>query len=122
MVFGAFDGPEESYTAFFEEARTHGNYLIAVVPQDHLIEHMSGELPTLDLSERFDNLQKHNGVNEIIIDNADTSIREIVEAQHPDVLAFGSDQETLKEEIEAQLGYPEGPMEIKVLEHCEINI
>ncbi|MFH1189045.1 MAG: hypothetical protein V1652_04360 [bacterium] len=121
MIFGSFGGTEESYSALLDEARHHGNYLIVVIPQDSLVEHLTGKLPTIDFAERFDNLKKNSGVNEIIIDNVDTSIREIIEEKKPDVLAFGSDQEVLKEAIEEIVESLGEPIEVKVLKNFESN-
>src|SRR3989338_6946874 len=52
MVFGAFDGIHAGHRAFFNEARHHGDYLMAVVAQNHIIEHLKGHLPEIDITRR----------------------------------------------------------------------
>jgi glycerol-3-phosphate cytidylyltransferase-like family protein len=99
----------------------HGGYVIAVVAQDHLIEYLTGTLPSTDLSERFDVLRNHGKVNEIVIADNERSLREIIEDYKPDALVFGKDQELLKAEIEASLEHLEDPMEIHMVETYEQN-
>lgn len=121
MVFGSFDGPEESYKAFLDEARTNGEYIIAVVAHDNLIEHLTGELPVFDFSERFAALKEKGGVHEIVVDNGDMSMADLIRTHAPDVIALGSDQEVLREAIEAELERLNEPIEIKVLQAFESN-
>ena len=121
MVFGSFDGPQETYAAFLDEARTHGEYIIAVVAHDNLIEHLTGELPVFDFSERFAALKDQGRVHEVIVDNGEMGIGELIETKKPDIIALGSDQDMLKEAIEAELERLNEPIEVKVLQAFESN-
>ena len=121
MVFGTFDGVHEGHREFFKEARRCGDYLIAVVAQDHIIEHLKGRLPNINLAERFENLKKEDSVDEVIIGDKDLGSWEIVKMQKPDVIALGYDQHTLRESLESHLKNLEYKPEIKIMSAYEPN-
>ena len=119
MVFGTFDGVHEGHREFFKEARRCGDYLIAVVAQDHIIEHLKGRLPNINLAKRFENIKREDGVDEVVIGDKDLGNWEIVKMRKPDVIALGYDQHTLRESLEdhlKDLGYKP---EIKIMHSYE---
>src|SRR3954463_1039918 len=95
MVFGVFDGVHVGHRAFFLEARKHGNYLIAVLTQDHIVERLKLRLPKKNFAERFDNLKKEDIVDEIVIGDAELGMYEVIKKYKPDVIALGYDQQGL---------------------------
>lgn len=101
MVFGVFDGVHAGHKAFFKEARTHGDYLIAVVAQDVIVEQLKGKRPVKDMAERFAELQELDLVDEVAIGDAELGIYDAVLKHRPDVIALGYDQIALKEDLEA---------------------
>lgn len=119
MVFGTFDGVHEGHREFFKEARRCGDYLIAVVAQDHIIEHLKGRLPNINLAERFENLKKEDSVDEVIIGDKDLGSWEIVKMQRPDVIALGYDQHALKVDLENNLDKLGYKPEIKIMHNYE---
>lgn len=122
MVFGVFDGVHEGHRHFFQEAREPGDYLIAVVAQDHIVEHLKGHLPKLDLSQRFEHLGKEDGVDEVVIGDHKLSTWEVVKKHKPDIIALGYDQEFLKEDLEKHRKNFDWPLEIKMLSAYEPNV
>lgn len=78
IVFGVFDGVHDGHRAMFKEAKSHGDYLIAVLAQDHIVEHLKGYLPEVNLSERMEHLQKEDLVDEVVIGDPELGTWEIV--------------------------------------------
>jgi len=99
MVFGAFDGIHAGHRAFFNEARHHGDYLMAVVAQNHIIEHLKGHLPEIDLEERFRLLEKEDQVDEVIVGDGEVGAWEVVKRYHPEVIALGYDQREMLQSL-----------------------
>lgn len=121
MVFGVFDGLHEGHKAMLKEAKFLGDYLIVVVAQNHIIEHLKGQQPKVDLRDRFARLQAEDGVDEVVIGDAELSIWETVKKHRPEVIAIGYDQKLLKEDLEkhfSDIGYQP---QIKVLSVHEEN-
>jgi FAD synthetase len=103
MVFGVFDGVHEGHRWFFREAKSYGDYLIAVLAQDHIVEHLKGHLPRINLAKRFEALKKEVSVDEAVAGDSKIGKWEIVKKHKPDVIALGYDQLRLKESLEAHL-------------------
>ncbi len=121
MVFGTFDGLHEGHRAFLEEARAEGDYLIAVVAQDHIVERLKGHLPKLNLASRFEALNKEDGVDEVVAGDTHLGVWEVVKNYKPDVIAVGYDQNALKEDLKNHLDELGYKPEIKVMRAYEEN-
>lgn len=119
MVFGVFDGIHEGHRSLFKQAKKLGDYLIAIVAQDHIVEHLKGHLPERNLAERFEHLKKEDGIDEAVIGDKELSTWEVVERYRPDVIALGYDQTVLKEDLEKNLKRLGVKPEIKVLKAYE---
>lgn len=122
MVFGVFDGVHEGHRHFFREAKKLGDYLIAVVAQDHIVRHIKSREPQLNLAERFAHLKEEDGVDEVVIGDADLSVYEVVKQQRPDVIALGYDQSLLKEDLESNRKKFDWPLDLRVISAYEPNI
>ncbi|HEY4475649.1 MAG TPA: adenylyltransferase/cytidyltransferase family protein [Candidatus Paceibacterota bacterium] len=121
MVFGTFDGLHQGHRAMLQEAKALGDYLIAVVAQDHIVEHFKGHLPKKNFAERFEHLEKVDHVDQVAIGDAELSIWNVVRRHKPDIIAIGHDQDLLKKDLEnsmAELGYKP---KIEVLTYYEAN-
>lgn len=122
MVFGVFDGVHEGHRHFLKEAKALGDYLIAVVAQNHIVEHLKGHAPHLDLAERFAHLQREDGVDEVAVGDAELSTYEIVKQYRPDIIALGYDQKLLRDDLERHRTEFDWPVEFRTLSAYEPNI
>lgn len=122
MVFGVFDGVHEGHRYFLKEAKALGNYLIVAVAQNHVVEHLTGHQPHVDVSERFSHLEREDDVDEVVIGDAALSVYEVVKKYRPDVIALGYDQAMLKEDLEKNRDKFDWPIEFKVISAYEPNI
>jgi len=122
MVFGVFDGVHEGHRHFFREAKKLGDYLIAVVAQDHIVRHIKGHEPQLDLAARFVHLKEEDGVDEVVIGDAELSLYEVVKQHRPDIIALGYDQSLLKEDLEGNREKFDWPVDVRVISAYEPNI
>jgi len=103
MIFGIFDGPHADHEAVLKEARRYGDHLVAVVAQDHIVEQIFGFLPTVNFAERFEKLKTEDGVDEVVIGDADMTAWRIVKQYEPDVVVFSAHQKLLEEDLRASL-------------------
>src|SRR5687768_15036318 len=121
MVFGVFDGFHEGHEVFLTEAKKLGDYLIAVVAQDHLVRHLIGTSARGNLSDRFEELQKSDGVDEVVIGDFELATWKTVERYHPDVVAFGKDQTTLAEDMRDHMSKLSYHPSLVTLNSFEVN-
>lgn len=121
IVFGVFDGLHEGHKAFFKEAKGHGDYLVAVVSQDHIIKRLKGKLPKFDQAKRFADLQELDGVDEVVIGDSELGVYDIVLKCRPDVIALGYDQQSLKEDLENNYSKFDWKPRIVVMQAFEPN-
>ena len=119
MVFGTFDGIHEGHRAMLKEAKSLGDYLIVAVAQDHIVEHLKGRLPKMNFVERFEHLEKEDGVDKVVIGDAHAGVWGVVEKYKPDILALGYDQVRLKEHIEKRLNQFSVRPEVKIMQSFE---
>lgn len=121
MVFGTFDGLHEGHRAMLKEAKTYGEYLIVAVAQNHIVQHIKGHLPRLDLAERMDHLKTEDSVDEVVIGDKDLGVWEVVKKYQPNVIGIGYDQNILKQSIEKFLNKLEYKPQIVALKSFEPN-
>ncbi len=121
MVFGVFDGLHDGHRRMLKEAKALGDYLVVVVAQNHIVEHLKGHQPRLDLAERFAHLEAEDGVDQVLVGDAEHGTWEVVKNNKPDVIALGYDQATLKDDLESHLDKFDPKPEIVVLDAYEPN-
>jgi len=121
MVFGVFDGVHEGHRHFLKEAKALGDYLVVCIAQDHVVEHLKGHAPQLDVSERFDHLRQEDGVDEVVIGDHTLSTWEAVKKHKPDVIALGYDQTLLKEDLERHVQSFDWPVALRTVSAYEPN-
>ena len=103
MVFGIFDGLHDGHRVILKQAKSYGDYLIVVVAQDHMVEHLRGSSPKKSLTERFEHLQKVDQVDKVVIGDVEPSTWYIVKRHRPDVIAISQDQHLLKKDLELHI-------------------
>ncbi len=131
MVFGVFDGVHAGHRAFFKEAKSYGDYLIAVVAPDHVVEHLKGKLPSIDIGWRLERLKEEDNVDEVVMGDEELSSWDIIKKYRPAVIALGYDQKMLKKDLQSplpkivkELESDAGPVwipEIKVMTAFELD-
>ncbi len=121
MVFGSFDGIHEGHRAFLKEAKSQGDYLIAVVAQDDVIEHLKGHLPKINFSQRIAEIEKEDGVDKVVVGDSELGVYNVVKEHHPDIIALGYDQALLKEDLEKNMGKIGYRPEIRTMKAFEAN-
>ncbi len=121
MIFGVFDGPHESHDTLLAEVRRHGDYVSTVVAQDHVVEHLFERAPRINFVERFEELMRTDGVDEVIIGSAGVSLRALVLRHRPDIVAFAADQKILKDDFLRELPKMSHRPVIRDLENIEFN-
>jgi len=115
MVFGIFDGLHEGHRDFLREAKACGDYLVAVIAQDHIVETLLGKLPGDNLEKRFEHLEDEDAVDEVAIGDHVSNIWQVIPKHRPDIIALGSNQGALKEALENYLPNLSFPVELKVI-------
>jgi cytidyltransferase-like protein len=121
MVFGTFDGVHEGHRAFFREAKSHGDHLVAVLAQDVIVERLKGRKPIMDISARVEELKKEDKVDEVVAGDMEIGTWGVVKSCRPDVIALGYDQAALKENLTAHLKDFDWKPEIVVMQAYESN-
>ena len=119
MVFGIFDGLHEGHRDFLRQAKAYGDYLVAVIAQDHIVESLLGKLPAANLEERFEHLEDEDAVDEVAIGDHAHIIWQVIPKHRPDTIVLGHNQTALKEALEAYLPTLPFPVELKVTNNSE---
>ena len=122
MVFGTFDGIHRGHREFLKDAKALGDYLVAVVAQDHVVEHLKGHLPKINLEERSRLLSEEDNVDQVVIGDAEIETWRVVREHRPEVVALGYDQTQLAESLLAHLDEFDWHPEVKVMKSFEPNI
>ena len=102
MVFGTFDGVHPGHVNFFEQAKEHGDYLIAVVARDKTVEKLKGKKPDYSEVERRMLVADNSNVDLAVLGKYRDKF-EIIADHQPDVLCLGYDQSYFVENIEPEL-------------------
>lgn len=100
MVFGTFDVLHQGHLNFFEQARKHGDYLIAVVARDSTVEVVKQHKTMLDENKRLLAVQKV--VDLAVLGNKEDKYK-IIEDHKPDVICLGYDQNSFTEKLSEEL-------------------
>jgi FAD synthetase len=102
MVFGTFDGVHPGHRNFFEQAKKHGDYLIAVVARDKTVEKIKGQRPQHPEVERRMMLAENPNVDLAVLGKYRDKF-EIIADHQPDVICLGYDQDSFVQNIEPEL-------------------
>jgi len=122
MIFGTFDGIHRGHREFLKEAKNQGDYLIAVIAQDHVVEHLKGHLPEMNLEERFRHLSDEDEVDQVVIGDAEIETWRAIQEYRPEIIALGYDQTQLAEALLSHIGEFDWHPEIKIMRSHEPNV
>jgi cytidyltransferase-like protein len=115
MVFGVFDGLHNGHRAFLKEAKSYGDYLIVVLPPDHLVKELKGRPPKSPIAQRFEHLRKADHVDAVIVGDAQLDSWQVLENHRPQVIALGYDQQKIKDDLARYFKDKDWQPEIKVI-------
>ena len=115
MAFGTFDGIHDGHRSFLRQARSCGDYLVVVIPQDSIVVKLKGRLPKNRLDDRIAALRSLEWVDEVAAGDAEIGDWKVVDAHRPDVVAVGHDQALLRADLEAYLKGSDPTPEIRMM-------
>jgi FAD synthetase len=95
LIFGVFDGIHEGHLSFINEAKNHGNHLVAIVARDNIVEELKGKLPKYCEVDRINELLNVPGVDLVFLGDAKTGTYSILKEIKPNVVFLGYDQDLL---------------------------
>lgn len=91
IIFGTFDLLHAGHENMFEQARKHGDYLIAIIARDDTVKKLKGAYPYYNERQRVKNLKNSHLIDKVILGNSGDKY-EIIRKVQPDVIALGYDQ------------------------------
>lgn len=101
MVFGTFDGLHAGHCHFFEQARAHGDVVIAVVARDETVARVKGRPPQRDIAERLEAVLSCGLVHDVVMGTCDEDKTAIIRTYMPDVIFLGYDQMAFVDDVYA---------------------
>ncbi len=100
VVFGVFDGLHDGHRAMLEQARFRVDRLIAVVPNDAVVERLKGHPPSRSWNQRAEELRASGLVDEVVQGDDDEGEYHVLDTVKPDVILLGYDQKGLRKDLE----------------------
>ncbi len=98
LVAGAFDLIHPGHLALFDQARQHGDFLVAVVGRDASIARIKGKKPVFDENQRLAAVARVRGVDVARLGN-DGPFLDVLLEETPDVVVLGYDQGVSEETV-----------------------
>lgn len=103
LIFGTFDNIHEGHLFFINEAKKHGNHLVAVVARDNIVKELKGELPKYNEVERIENLLKVPEIDLVLLGDPQRGLYNVLKEVNPDIVFLGYDQNALFEDINKKI-------------------
>lgn len=91
MVFGTFDIFHKGHKNFLAQAKSHGDYLIAVISRDTTVKEIKNILPLNNEITRINAVKKGVIADEVILGDSSDKYASI-KKWHPDIICLGYDQ------------------------------
>ena len=104
MVFGVFDRFHEGHRHFLRQAKTEGDWLVAVVTPDHIVHELKGYLPEEHVGDRMEVLHREGLADRVVMGDPELGTWHVVRQHRPHCIVLGYDQGALQEEIERAAG------------------
>lgn len=102
MVFGTFDGLHNGHRAFLRQAKSYGDYLIAVLAPDRIVWQLKRRRPFRKVASRLRELKREKMVDKVVIGDKELGSWRVITRYRPAVIALGYDQTALGENLKAQ--------------------
>ena len=103
MIFGVFDRLHEGHISFVQQARVHGDELIAVVARDEMVRVLKGKTPQQTHDERIAALARLPEISRAVLGDETQGTYEVIAEHKPDTICLGYDQHVLAEDIHTQM-------------------
>ncbi|MBL7057607.1 FAD synthase [Candidatus Woesearchaeota archaeon] len=102
MVFGSFDLFHKGHEDYFRQAKSFGDYLIAVVSRNENLKRFKGQEPMYSEEERLNSVSENKYVNRARLGHKGDILQVIID-EKPDIICLGYDQKIDEEELETEL-------------------
>lgn len=102
MVFGTFDILHLGHIHLFEQAKLHGDHLIAVVSSDHNAQKLTHKKLFHTQAQRLA-LLKHIDLIDEVVPGQEADPYEVIRQVSPDVIALGYDQQLFVDKLAGEL-------------------
>lgn len=102
MVFGVFDLFHPGHKNFLEQAKTKGNFLIAVIARDRTVLENKKRKPVQSEKERQAAVKKSGLVDKAVLGNLKNKYT-IIKKYKPDAICLGYDQTFFVEKLRPEL-------------------
>ena len=99
LIFGTFDELHDGHRFFLREARRHGDYLIAVVARDAVVEKLKGKQPRQPFKKRLAGLLASGLADDASPGDDTLGLWSAIKRYSPDLVALGYDQMQLEKEL-----------------------
>ena len=100
LVFGVFDRLHPGHIAFLQEAKTLGDRLVVNIAQDEIVVELKRRTPVQSIDVRKQVLTDRPEVDEVIDGDLTLGTYSALNIVKPDIVAFGYDQDALRDDLE----------------------
>lgn len=102
MVFGTFDLLHDGHVNMFEQAKRHGDFLIAVVARDSTVEVVKQHKTLFDENQRLNAVKSIKLVDLAVLGSLGDKYA-VIEEHKPDVICLGYDQDSFTKLLTEEL-------------------
>lgn len=95
LVFGTFDGLHDGHRFFLREARSRGDYLVAVVAPDRAVRELKSREPRAPHEVRRAAILSEHLADEAVIGDEEQDSWEVLNRHQPALICIGHDQDAL---------------------------
>ncbi|MDP3900809.1 MAG: adenylyltransferase/cytidyltransferase family protein [bacterium] len=99
VVFGIFDEVHEGHRFLFEQAKQHGDELIAIVGRDSFVREFKHKEPKHSEQERVKMVREEPLIDQVVLSDEMPSTYGVLEEIDPDVICLGYDQDALEKDV-----------------------
>ncbi len=99
LVFGTFDVVHPGHIYFLQQARKHGDRLVASIARDSFVKRFKGRPPVHGENERLRHVLNTGLVDEALLSDEEQGTYSAVRRLRPEVICLGHDQEALGENL-----------------------